>query len=187
MTDEQRPQVKIRKAKPYDVSNLCRLLEQAVFDGEGFYPVPNEYLAINWVTSILNEGYVVVAEKAGRLIGTIAITNYHFPWSHKRYLYVDWMFVSKKFREGKVFSSLLAVIHDFADEENAPIFGGIQSGKDSQLKDRMMQMKGYHYLGGQFMRLEADDDGQRIEEDDSDLQAGGAHPAGRENSLSARH
>ncbi len=175
---EKQQKVTIRPAKPYDVSNLCRLLEQAVWDGEGLYPEPDQHRAINWVTGILNDGFVVVAEKSGRLIGTIALTNYQFPWAQKWYLYVDWLFVSKSFREGGVFDGLMKVVHAYADERGAPIFGGITSGRDARLKDRMMQMKGYAYLGGQFIRdltLEGKDDGQREEDHqvDSDLQATG--------------
>lgn len=165
-------QVTIRQAKPYDVSNLCRLLEQVWHDAEGEYPEPDQYRVINWVTSIINDGYVVVAEKSGRLVGTIALTNYQFPWSPKWYLYTDWMYVSKSFREGGVFDALLTAIHAYADERKAPIFGGIHSGKYPMLKDRLMQQRGYKYLGGQFLRTQMSDDsdeeiedGLRIEED----------------------
>ncbi len=163
--------VTIKQAKPYDVSNICRLLEQAVHDNEGLYPEPDQHMAIQWVTSILNEGYVVVAEKSGRLVGSVAVTNYRFPWSLKWYLYVDWMFVSRKFREGGVFDGLMTAIHAYADERKAPIYGGISSGRDARLKDRLMRMNHYQYLGGQFIRdlqLETTDE-QREEDDETEV------------------
>lgn len=160
-------QITIREGKPYDVSNICRLLEQA-YDGDNLYPVPDPYLVISWVTNILNEGYVVVAEKSGRLIGTVAVTPYKFPWSRKWYLYVDWLFVSKGFREGGVFDGLLRQLHTYADDRKAPIFGGVSSGKDARLKDRLMQMKGYQYLGGQFIRDTEVTDGRREEDVEDD-------------------
>ena len=166
-------QITIRKGKPYDVSNLCRLLEQTIPDGDGYYPEPDQNMAIQWVTSILNEGYVLVAEKSGRLIGTVAVTDFCFPWSPKRYLYVDWMYVSKSFRDGGVFAGLMQALHAFADEREAPIYGGISSGRDARLKDRLMTMNGYHYLGGQFIRdlsLQEIEDGQREEDDQDDAE-----------------
>lgn len=158
--------ITIRQAKPYDASNICRLLEQMATSDDGLYPDPDQHMVIAWVTSILNEGYVVVAEKSGRLVGTVAVTNFVFPWSPKRYLYVDWMYVSRKFRDGGVFDGIMTGLHAYADKLNAPIFGGISSGRDARLKDRLMQMKGYTYLGGQFIRdhtLEVDNNGRRKE------------------------
>lgn len=160
-------QIKIRQAEPLDVSNLTRLLLQAHHDQENLYPDPDEYMALNWVTTVISEGYVLVAEKAGRLIGTVAVTNYRFPWSRTWYLYVDWIYVSKSFREGGVFDALLKALHAYADQgkKPVPIFGGISSGKDPRLKDRLMKMNGYHYLGGQFIREEIAD-GRREQTED---------------------
>jgi GNAT superfamily N-acetyltransferase len=167
-------QIKIRQAQPLDVSNLVRLLDQSITDDGNGYPPPDYYMAINWVTSILNEGYVVVAEKSGRLIGTIAVTNFRFPWSPRWFLYVDWMFVSRNFREGGVFAGLMKVIHAYADDRGAPIWGGISSGKDATLKDRLMRMSGYQYLGGQFIREPETKDGQRQEDNEPNSEV---HPA----------
>jgi predicted N-acetyltransferase YhbS len=154
----------IRKAKPLDAVKIVRLLLPAYEEMGGYYPEPNELLTLNWITGLLNEGHVIVAEKEGRVIGSVALSNYRFPWSEKYYLYVDWLFVSRAFRAEGVFEALMQVVHTFADDQDAPIYGGISAGKDARLKDRLMQMKGYTYLGGQFMRLEAGKDGQRREE-----------------------
>lgn len=84
---------------------------------------------------------------------------------------MEWFFVARKFRTGGVFDALLKAAHAFADERGAPIYAGIQSGRDPTLKDRLMRMKGYHYLGGQFMRLEHG----RQQIVDEQVQAGGVH------------
>ncbi len=171
MSDENQ-QIKIRQAQPLDVSNIVRLLEHAITDDEGAYPEPDYYMAINWVTSILIDGYVIVAEKSGRLIGSVAVTNYKFPWSQRWFLYVDWLFVSRSFRQGGVFEALMSALHGYADDRGAPIWGGISSGRDARLKDRLMTMNGYRYLGGQFIReptkVEEPEDGQRRQQADDD-------------------
>jgi len=98
--------------------------------------------------------------------GSVAVTDYCFPWSPKRYLYVDWMYVAKNFREGGVFDGLMKALHAFVDEREAPIFGGISSGRDARLKDRLLSMNGYHYLGGQFIRDLTIDGEEEAESDD---------------------
>lgn len=145
-------QIEIRKAKPFDVSAICRLLWKAYTDSDGLYPEPDEARTVNWVTQIVSDGFVVVAAKSGRIVGSIAVTNFQFPWSQKWYLYVDWIYVDRQFRDGKVFPALLSAVHAMADEAQAPIYAGVSSGKDAVLKDRLMQTKGYTYLGGQFIR-----------------------------------
>lgn len=178
--------ITIRPATAYDATRICRLLEHAIKDHEGYFPPNDEARTMNWVLSVLNEGYVVLAERSGRVIGSVAVTNYQFPWSPQWFLYTDWMFVQQAFREGGVFEALMKAIHAFADDKGAPVFGGIQSGKDARLKDRLLQMNGYGYLGGQFIRepamvesngsgaaetVEEPDDGQRLEETDGNVPA----------------
>jgi GNAT superfamily N-acetyltransferase len=145
----------IRQAKPFDTVKVARLLIQAYDEPGNLYPEPNELMVLNWVTEMMNEGFVVVAEKEGRVLGSVGVSNYRFPWSEKWYLSIDWMYVLKGFRDGGVFEALLKRLHAFADERKAPIYAGISSGNDPRLKDRMMQMKGYTYLGGQFIRMES--------------------------------
>ena len=79
--------VKIRQAKPLDTVNLMRLLMDAHEDS-GAYPEFDIQLGLNWVTRTLNEGYVLVADVSGRTVGTLALTQYNFPWSPQVYLYL---------------------------------------------------------------------------------------------------
>jgi hypothetical protein len=144
--------VKIRPAKPLDTSNLMRLLT-AAHDEAGAYPQFDLQLGLNWVTQTLNSGYVIVADVSGRIVGTLALTQYNFPWSPQVYLYLEWLFVQKKFRKGGVFDALLAASHAFADQHDLPILAGL-SAADAKilLKDRLFQKKGYEYMGGDFVR-----------------------------------
>jgi len=144
--------ITIRPAKPYDASNICKMLEQAYTEQEGLYPEPSQAMVISWVTSTIINGYVLVAEKAGRIIGSTAVTDYQFPWSPRWFLSLDWAYVNTKFRRGGTFDGLMKPIHVLADEKDTPVYAGVSSGKDSLLKDKMLQMKGYQYLGGQFIR-----------------------------------
>lgn len=144
--------IKIRPAKPLDVSNLVRLLT-AAHDESGSYPAVDPHMGLNWITQTLNEGYVIVADVSGRLVGTLALTNFNFPWSPDQFMYLEWLYVQKKFRKGGAFDALIKGCHAFADLHNAPILAGVSSGdKDVFLKDRLFQTKGYRYIGGDFIR-----------------------------------
>ncbi len=144
--------ITVRPATPYDASRVCRMLELAYHEQEGVYPKPDPAMTAEWVTSTIINGYVIVAEKAGRIIGSVALTNYQFPWSPRWYLSMDWVYVSTGFRKGGAFDALVKAVNAFADEKGAPIYAGVSSGKDAYMKDRMLQIKGYQYLGGQFLR-----------------------------------
>jgi len=164
--------IKIRQAKPLDTSNLVRLLT-AAHDESGAYPSVDQHMGLNWVTDTLTNGYVIVADVSGRLVGTLALTNFNFPWSPEQFMYLEWLFVQKKFRKGGAFDALIKGCHAFADSHDAPILAGVSAGdKDVFLKDRLFQMEGYRYIGGDFIRpSRSKQDGQQEEEDHADVHA----------------
>lgn len=163
--------IKIRPAKPYDVANICRLLEQAYDDSGGIYPEVHAPSMLRWVTETLQSGYVVVAEKAGRIVGSMSLTDFQFPFSPRWYLTMDWFYVHRGFRENGTADALLSAAQAFADEGNMPIFAGLTSAKDAKLKDRLMRMKGYTYMGGTFMRLEHGVEERKQENHDQNREA----------------
>lgn len=144
--------IKIRQAKPLDASNLYRILCEAHEEG-GAYPPTDPHMGLDWITRTLNTGYVVVADVSGRLVGSLALTNYHFPWSPQMYLYLEWLYVQKKFRKQGAFNALIEAAHMFADEKDAPLMAGVSAADtDVFLKDRLFKQKGYQYIGGDFIR-----------------------------------
>jgi predicted N-acetyltransferase YhbS len=144
--------ITVRQAKAYDATNLCRLMEQAYEDQGGMYPEVYPRSMLVWITEVLLSGYTIVAEKSGRIVGSMALTDFTFPWSPRAYLSVEWFYVNKSFRENGTADALITAAHAFADEGNVGILAGMTSAKDPELKDRLMRMKGYTYMGGTFMR-----------------------------------
>lgn len=149
--------IKIRQAKPLDASNIARLLIEAHDEsGPGAYPPVDHSVGIQWITRTLSEGYVLVADVSGRLVGSLALTNFNFPWSPKWYMYMEWLYVQKKFRSAGAFDALIKASHAYADEHSAPLIAAIGAGdKDVFLKDKAFQQHGYTYVGGDFIRSEA--------------------------------
>ena len=158
--------VKIRPAKPLDTSNIARLLIECHEDGSAYPPVDHP-TGIRWITQTLTEGFVVVADVSGRLVGSLALTSYQFPWSPKWYMYLEWLYVQRKFRKGGAFEALLTAAHAHADEHDAPLLAGVSAG-DARvaLKDKMFEHHGYQYIGGDFIRSEVS--GRQTEEDDQE-------------------
>jgi predicted N-acetyltransferase YhbS len=156
--------IKIRQAKPLDASNLYRILEEAHGESDGAYPPTDPHMGLDWITRTLNTGYVVVADVSGRLVGSLALTNYQFPWSPQWYLYLEWLYVQKKFRKMGAFNALMAAAHAFSEENNAPMYMAIDSASsDIFLKDKAMAQKGYDYCGGTFIRRQDLGQGQDTE------------------------
>jgi len=166
--------ITVRRAKPYDVSNLCRLMDQAQQDSGGLYPDVDHGYMMNWCASTLAKGYVIVAEKSGRIIGSIALTDFQFPWNPRWYLSMEWFYVNPSFRENGTADALIKAAHAFADTGKPGgigILAGLTSHKYAAAKDRLMRMKGYTYMGGTFMRKAANELEIGQHEADIDLQA----------------
>jgi hypothetical protein len=142
----------------------------AAHDEASAYPQFDLQLGLNWVTRTLNEGWVIAADVSGRIVGTLALTQYNFPWSPQVYLYLEWLFVQRKFRKGGAFEAMLTAAHAFADEHQLPILAGVSSADAKVfLKDRLFQHHGYMYMGGDFIRSAH---GRQEEEiHDTDVQA----------------
>lgn len=150
-------QIKARPAKPLDAVNLMRLLEEGLLteNEEGLFPPPEYPRLLNWVTNVIHNGYAVVIEKSGRIVGSLALMPIQLPWAEQWVLNMEWFYVKKRFR-GNAADALLIAAHAMADSRGATIVGGVSSGRNTALKDRLMKMKGYIYLGGQFIRRPAD-------------------------------
>lgn len=157
--------LKARPAQPIDTANLIRLLNEAYTDQGGVYPKADQHMLLAWVAEVLRTGYTVVIEKSGRIIGTLALIPFQYPWSPEWFLNMEWFYVQRRFRRNSAADALLLAAHAFADEKGASIVGGISSAKDATLKDRLMTMRGYTYTGGQFIR-KAENDGKQAEDED---------------------
>jgi hypothetical protein len=87
-------------------------------------------------------------------------------------MYLEWLYVQRKFRKGGAFEALITAAHAYADEHDAPLLAGVSAGDARvMLKDKMFVQHGYQYIGGDFIRSEAS--GRQKEDQQPDLQASG--------------
>ena len=147
--------LKARPAKPTDAVNLFRLLTEAYTTDDGdVYPQIDEERMLRWITeSLCHEyGYVVVIENIGRIVGSLALIPVQYRWSAEWFLNTEWFYVQRRYRKNASTLALLYAAHAFADEHGASIVSEVSSAKDATLKDRLMQTRGYVYMGGTFIR-----------------------------------
>ncbi len=84
-------------------------------------------------------------------------------WSEDWVMQNEWTYVLKTWRDTDVASQLLMAVEMFADTAGNPATGkglpiiiGMMTGRDTDLKDKLMERKGYQYGGGNFVRAPRD-------------------------------
>ena len=131
-----------------------RLLEQAVQENEVAYPAIDTQRLLSWIVSTKRDGEILVADVGnGRIVGVLGLLAQEYKWSSEKFIQNEFAFVLPAFRPRGTFDALMQASYRFADEKGLRIIFGFSGGRDSKVKDRMMQMKGWIYCGGMFTRL----------------------------------
>lgn len=148
-SSSQATTIVIRNAGPRDASNVVRLLMEW-HDSIGIeYPQPIEGDVLKWVVAIMTNGYVIVAERAGRLIGTIGVQPTPLPFNMKEVVLRDQFFyVTKAHRDGGVANALMKKVQAWAAIGRIPLIMNIISGLNTEKLDRYYQIQGGIYAGG---------------------------------------
>lgn len=129
------------------VKSIMRQIEARILN----YPAPNKAIAV-WVMNVLLNGYVVVAEEDGALVGTIGMGYTHFPWNDEIWIMNnDWLHVDEKYRHHGIANQLIDKVKEFAAEKNIIArFDVINDGKVEKI-DKFLEIKGMRYMGGNFI------------------------------------
>jgi len=109
----------IRRATAPDVVNLYRLVSKQ--DDFSMLGQPDEARALAFVLDLINNGYVVVAENSGRLVGSIGFAVHQPPPAFKWVLDGEWFFIVPSYRDSGVGADLLDAAIQAADKHSAPI------------------------------------------------------------------
>ncbi len=161
--------VKIRRATAWDIVKVTRLLEGAAKEQREdiWYSRPSKNAAkkIYSVLNVIDKGYVVVAETQDRkqIVAAMGMSFATDDWSEDWVMQNEWTYVLKTWRDTDVASQLLMAVEMFADTAGNPATGkglpiiiGMMTGRDTDLKDKLMERKGYQYGGGNFVRAPRD-------------------------------
>ena len=144
-----RTAIQIRRASARDASNIVRLLMEWHESVGIEYPEANEEDVLRWVVAILTNGFVTVADRAGRIIGVIGVQATPFAWNLKKMHFRDaFFYVSAAHRKGGVADALMKAVQGHAATQGIPLMMSIISGKGSEHLERFYRIQGGHYVGG---------------------------------------
>ncbi len=97
----------IRTAKPADIVNIYRLLAKSdEFPGLRLGHIV-EPMAIQTILTLIQSGYVAVADLSGHVVGTIGFAVFPLPWSGEPVLYSSWFAVQPHLYESGVMQALI--------------------------------------------------------------------------------
>ncbi len=166
--------VKIRRATPWDVIKIAHLLKRAAKEqAEDIWYSRlsvNETKQILHILTLIDRGFVVIAEVQDQkqIVAAMGMSIARDDWSDDWVMQNDWTYVLKTWRDTDVADQLMTAVEVFADESGNPATGkglpiiiGMMTGRDTDLKDKLMERRGYQYGGGNFVR--APNDVQKVE------------------------
>jgi len=161
--------VKIRRATPWDVIKIAHLLKRAAKEqAEDIWYSSlsiNETKQIFHILTIIDRGFVVIAETAEQkqVVSAMGMSIVRDSWSDDWVMQNEWTYVLKTWRDTDVADQLMKAVEMFADDNGDPATGkglpiiiGMMTGRDTDLKDKLMERKGYQYGGGNFVRAPSD-------------------------------
>ncbi len=161
--------VTIRRAKCDDIVKIVHLLRRAAKEqAEDIWystVTVNKTKQMFHVLTLIDRGVVVVAETQDQkqIVAAMGMSIGRDDWSDDWVMQNDWTYVLKTWRDTDVADQLIKVVEVFADEKvdpatgkGLPIIIGMMTGRDTDLKDKLMERKGYQYGGGNFVRAPSD-------------------------------
>lgn len=155
--------IKIRRANPLDVVSLVKFLQKAQEEQAKdiwYSSLGPEAKQVAHVLTLVDSGFVAVAENSRKeLVAAIGMSIGQDQWSDDWVMTNEWMYVLPSYRSTDVANQLYGVVETFADDSvnpktglGLPIIMGIMTGKNAKAKDKLMQLRGYQYGGGNFIR-----------------------------------
>lgn len=180
--------VKIRRAQPDDCVELAVMLRRAASEqGEDIWystVAINPVKQLTHILTLIDQGFVVLAEEQDEISDTVvAAMGMSFgrdDWSDDWIMNNEWTYVMPDWRETDVADQLMSAVEAFADDSGDPQSGkglpviiGMLTGRDTDLKDKLMSRRGYQYGGGNFVRAP-----QNVVQEEESPEAGDTGVAG---------
>ncbi len=150
MTESKK--IKVRRAEPKDIVNIAKLLKTGWNEPTVEFAPINDVCGYRWILGILEEGFAVVADLNGRIVGVALVSPYRPQWSLTWLIEIEALYVLPTFRRDGIAESLIKAVEGFADKHGAALTFGIQTAEKPLIKDRMMKIAGWTYVGGNFLR-----------------------------------
>lgn len=124
----------IRRARPQDAPELFLLL--AEMHAETGIDAMDRGKVLREVVGAIEHGLVLVAERDGRMVGSIGAVYGSFWYSSERRLFDRWTYVAPAQRRSRIVFNL---IRAFMREADAPVAVGITTAKDAERKNALFR------------------------------------------------
>jgi hypothetical protein len=171
MTNSKLP-ITIRRAAILEAANIVRLLKSCWSEQSGLPPERvNDHKALAFVMRTMSEGAVFVADRAGRLIGSIGAVPKLEQMSDDCFIDQAWLYTvpfNTKVNAGEMgveeanvlrretAEALIAEVEEFADKLELPFKAQLLAINPADL-DRVYERRGYLYFGGVHLRMPRDE------------------------------
>lgn len=146
------PTIRVRKAETKDIVNIAKLLKSGWKDQIVEYAPIDDLRGYRWLLSIIETGFLAVADLNGRIVGAACVIPFKPPWSTQWLLDMQFLYIMPNFRQAGVAEGLISAVQGFADKVELPMTFAIQTGEKPLVKDRLIQMAGFTYVGGSYLR-----------------------------------
>jgi hypothetical protein len=110
------PTIKIRRATPEDVVNIFRLIRKRTeTEQPQFLGVPDHHQGMKFLLDLIQNGYVIVADLSGRIVGCLGCSVYEIPYGAPGSWVMDGEFISfaPGFEENGTGAALLQNLRKF--------------------------------------------------------------------------
>lgn len=145
----------IRKANPYDVLKVCRILIEWIASAAKHYPEPEPAALAHWALNTLTQGHVFLAERPKdrrKVIGIAGMVAAQVPWNPNSFVYRDQFFyVPKAHKDTDVAKRLMSALQIKAAQDETPLIMSVVSGTDIARVDEWYGLSGNEYVGGTFV------------------------------------
>lgn len=170
------PTIQIRRATPMDVTNIFRLVRRkAETDKPHFLGIPEEHRGLLFILDLIKNGYVIVADLSGRIVGVLGCSAYEPAYRAKG----EWVLDAEFFATAPGFESngtgarLIHNLRTFVRKINIPLRLMSCSSDLKELEEELLTKMGFENAGTIYVlrarENEQEEDDERRRETDNDL------------------
>jgi hypothetical protein len=165
------PTIKIRRAVPEDVVNIFKQTRnRAETEKPHFLGVPDNHRGMAFILDLIQNGYVIVADLSGRIVGCLGCSVYEIPYLPKDSWVMDAEFIAfaPGFEDNGTGAALLQNLRKFVLENKVPL--RVMTCKvDEDRFGKFLGKIGFEQVGTvHVLRVDQNEHGRQEDEDDPD-------------------
>jgi N-acetylglutamate synthase-like GNAT family acetyltransferase len=141
----------IRKARISDAVRIRELLKTWLTEAPFNFGNTNNTKALDNIVFYIRNSFVIVVEYENIIVGTLAANIDETWYSDKKFMRTLWLHVNPKYRNFKIFRSIMIVFKEYALANKVTAICEIFQGKDLARKDQAFNKLGFKVIGGTYI------------------------------------